>query len=159
LDGYTTLGTVKVIYFRPAWEYNINFQGQGIPSGQLPQYIAAMQSFYTTVHAWGRDNGITARVMWNPAVYGQPTNEWTIDQQFPNQKAGDHFVDVISADFYAWGNCLTSYDNPSDPRAFTIPALVRLCQKWNLPFGFCELGDGNFNGQDPTITCHPCRSS
>jgi hypothetical protein len=108
-----------------------------------------MQKFYQTAHAWGQAAGVTVRVMWNPACNGQPANAWNVADQFP---VGS--VDVISADFYAWGNCLASYDS-SDPRAWSLPALIRLCQKYNLPFGFCELGDGNYNGQDPTITWLP----
>ena len=117
-------------------------------------FIQAMQQFYTVTHAWGQANGVEVRVTWNPSVYGQATNAIDLAAQFPDQSPGDDYVDVICADFYAFGNSLATQPL-GGPDVFTLTAVVALSQQWNLPLGFCELGDGLYDNQDPTLTWLP----
>ena len=54
LQPYADFG-VKKLYLRPAWEWNIGFQGQGITGDAgvgAATFVSAMQSFYTSAHAW-----------------------------------------------------------------------------------------------------------
>jgi hypothetical protein len=154
LQPYAEFG-VKKIYLRPAWEFNDAFMGQGfVDAGGPSTFVTAMQRFYTTAHAWGTANDVTVRVAWNPSVYGQATDGVTLDAQFPDQNPGDHYVDVVCADFYAFGNSLATQPL-GDPTVFTLTAMVALSQKWNVPLGFCELGDGLHMNQDPTLVWLP----
>jgi hypothetical protein len=138
LAVYKNNGHMK-LYLRPSWEWNINFTGNGINASTLPTFRAAMRHFYTVVQTYASQNGMKIRVCWNPSVYGQPTNGLSVVSQFPNQAAGDHFVDVVCSDFYAEGGSLAS-DVKSDPTAFTVTGLTAIAKQWNLPIGFCELG-------------------
>ena len=153
LQPYADFGITK-IYLRPAWEWNIGFMGQDIMGVGAATFVSAMQHFYTAAHAWGAANNVTVRVAWNPSVYGQDTNGIPLAAQFPNQNPGDHFVDVIAADFYAFGNSLASQP-AGGPTVFTLTALVAMAQQWNLPLAFCELGDGPYMNQDPTLVWMP----
>jgi hypothetical protein len=153
LQPYADFG-IKKIYLRPAWEWNTGFMGQSITGVGAATYVTAMQHFYTAAHAWGTANDVTVRVAWNPSVYGQDTNGIALAAQFPNQKPGDHYVDVIAADFYAFGNSLASQP-VGGPTVFTLTALVAMSQQWNLPLGFCELGDGLYMNGDPTTVWMP----
>jgi hypothetical protein len=156
LQPYADFG-VKKIYLRPAWEWNIAFQGQGITGDAgvgAATFVSAMQGFYTAAHTWGQANGVNVRVTWDPSVYGQDTNGISLAAQFPDQNPGDHYVDVICADFYAFGNSLATAPK-GGPTVFTLTAVVALSQQWNLPLAFCELGDGLYDNQDPTLVWLP----
>lgn len=153
LQPYADFG-IKKIYLRPAWEWNTGFMGQTITGVGAASYVGAMQHFYTAAHAWGAANNVTVRVAWNPSVYGQDTNGITLAAQFPDQSPGDHYVDVIAADFYAFGNSLASQP-VGGPTVFTLTALVAMSQQWKLPLGFCELGDGLYMNADPTTAWMP----
>ena len=41
------------------------------------------------------------------------------------------------------------------PTVFTLTSVVALSQQWNLPLAFCELGDGLYDNEDPTLTWLP----
>ena len=148
LDGYATIG-VKKIYTRPAWEFNIGFQGQTVTN--VSQFVAAMQAHYRAVHEWSAQTGVTVRVMWNPACTTRRENSWTVEEQFP----GRDYVDVVAADYYAFANGTPPAQPSSDAGAWTLPAMVDLCRKYGKPLGFCELGDGLWNGEDPSVRWLP----
>lgn len=139
LDGYAAIG-VKKIYTRPAWEFNIGFQGQTVTN--VGQYVAAMQAHYRAVHEWSAATGVGVRVMWNPACTTRRENNWAVAEQFP----GRDFVDVVAADYYAFANGTPPAEPSADPGAWTLPAMVDLCRAHGKPLGFCELGDGLWHG-------------
>jgi hypothetical protein len=153
LQPYADFG-IKKIYLRPAWEWNDGFMGQTIADAGAATFVTAMQRFYTAAHTWGAANGVTVRVAWNPSVYGQDTDGVALAAQFPDQNPSDHYVDVVAADFYAFGNSLASAPL-GGPNVFTLTAMVALSQKWSLPLGFCELGGGLYMNADPTTVWLP----
>jgi hypothetical protein len=140
------------VYIRLGWEFNLTVPaGVGnnhwqVTGSNVANWRAAWAHFANVAHTWANANAFTVRMVWNPSVYGganESTNSLTLNAQFPNQVAGDNFVDVIGIDFYSPGGLLASTTDSvafASRTRFMVPSLVAIAQQWNIPICFPEIG-------------------
>jgi hypothetical protein len=154
MNQWKSIAAFKKIYVRINWEFNANFGGWGVPSGQQTQWVAAWKYWCNLLHTWGNSNGIKVRMVWSPdttytaaeaSTYNQPVINY-----FPIPDANavnGRYIDVIGPDNYmkGWG-VNSNFGQTTTPLSsctnWSLGTFVAMCQQYNCNFGFSETGDG-----------------